>query len=84
MIQEKVNYLLQNLTTGRVSINILRLSNEYEDLEEKIEHYNSMDADEQVEYYDEFRDIHIRQREIKAIIDEAYNSVINTQINDSR
>lgn len=76
MIKTKVDYILQNLTTGRVSINILRLSNEYEDLEEKIEHYYSMDEDEQQEYHDEFRDIHVRQREIKAIIDETYSNVV--------
>ena len=77
MIKTKVEYILQNLSTGRVSINILRLSNEYEDLEEKVEHYYSMDSDEQQEYYDEFRDIHLRQREIKSIIDVAYSNVVN-------
>jgi len=57
MIKTKVDYILKNLTTGKISINILRLSNEYEGLDEKIEHYYSMDSDEQQEYSDEFREI---------------------------
>jgi len=77
MIKTKIDYILQNLTTGIISIKILRLYNEYEDLEEKVEHYYSMDSDEQQGYHDEFRVIHVRQREIKAIIDDTYSNILN-------
>lgn len=76
MIHDKVNYILSNMTNIKLGLEIRRLQSRYEDLEDKSEHYYSLDLHEQESYYDEYRDLHIEQKAIVSRIDAIYETVV--------
>ena len=47
MINDKVDYILNNMTNIKLGLEIRRLQTRYEDLEDKCVHYYSLDPHEQ-------------------------------------
>ena len=78
MINDKVKYILENMTNIKLGLEVRSLQSRYDDLEDKSEHYYSLDPAEQESYYDEYRDIHIEQKAILSRINAVYETVVKS------